>query len=106
MFVMIHNDREVNRQLPRPRMKVPCSPITAASEQIAGCNPQYRFRRQPRYVQVFFGPSGTCAAVKAGVSFGRFIRRLCLSNQHVDRTAHSKSKCRQRRAPTVAGDNR
>ena len=48
--VMIHNDREVNRQLPRPRMKVPC-PITAASEQGAGCNPQYRFRTQPRYVQ-------------------------------------------------------
>ena len=32
MFVMIHNNREVNRQLPRPRMKVPCSPITAASD--------------------------------------------------------------------------
>ena len=29
---MIHNDREVNRQLPRPRMKVPCSPTIAASE--------------------------------------------------------------------------
>ena len=32
MFVMIHNAREVNRQLPRPTMKVPCSPPAAASE--------------------------------------------------------------------------
>ena len=31
VVVMIHNDRGVNRQLPRPRMKVPCSPTTAAS---------------------------------------------------------------------------